>query len=240
MPAPALNGNHTTTMKIVSWNIHSCIGNDRVCDPLRVVDAINSIDFDVICLQEVGWHLRGDKGFDQFRLFQERIPGSHFSSLTKTENAQFGNLIISRLPIKMTSTICLGRRWGIPRLMQVCDLVASNTVIHVLNTHLGLDPFERRAQIRTITEYVSSREGNDPIFLCGDFNAVTNGRSISRLGNQFDEARSFRSFPSKYPVLNLDRIFARGFERYVNFAVLDEEIYASASDHIPVQSIVAI
>ena len=47
------------------WNIHSCVGRDGKCEPDRVRHALASVDFDVYCLQEVGWQLhRGTRDFD--------------------------------------------------------------------------------------------------------------------------------------------------------------------------------
>ena len=112
------------SFSLFCWNIHSCVGRDGKCDPDRVSHALASVDFDVYCLQEVGWQLhRGTRHFDQFKHLADEIRGHQYQSLTKTRGAQFGNFIISRYPLEATQTVKLGRRWGVPRCLQIADMV---------------------------------------------------------------------------------------------------------------------
>ncbi|MEZ5583373.1 MAG: hypothetical protein R3F37_12035, partial [Candidatus Competibacteraceae bacterium] len=45
-----MQGDH---LKVVSYNVHSCLGWDRCSDPKRIAGIINSFDADVVALQEV-------------------------------------------------------------------------------------------------------------------------------------------------------------------------------------------
>ena len=51
----------------------------------------------------------------------------------------------------------LGRRWGVPRCLQIADMVLPRKRVTVMNTHLGLDPLERLTQMNRIAHYVLTR-----------------------------------------------------------------------------------
>jgi endonuclease/exonuclease/phosphatase family metal-dependent hydrolase len=222
------------SFSLFCWNIHSCVGRDGKCDPDRVRHALASVDFDVYCLQEVGWQLhRGTRDFDQFRHLADEIKGHEYQSLTRTRGAHFGNFIISRYPLEATQTVKLGRRWGVPRCLQIADMVLPGKRITVMNTHLGLDPLERLKQMKRIGEFVRA-DPDQPRILCGDFNTLRNGVAINDLGKLFDYRSSSRTFPARRPALQLDRIFATGIGDCVEEGILREPRFREASDHLPV------
>ena len=223
------------SFSLFCWNIHSCVGRDGKCDPDRVRHALASVDFDVYCLQEVGWQShRGTPHFDQFRHLADEIRGHEYRSLTKTRGAQFGNFIISRYPLEATQTVKLGRRWGVPRCLQIGDMVLPKKRITVMNTHLGLDPLERLRQMNSIAHYVLELGPDQPRVLCGDFNTLRNGVAIRDLGRLFDYRSSSRTFPARRPALQLDRIFAAGIGECVEEGILRDSRFREASDHLPV------
>lgn len=99
-------------MKLLSWNIQWCRGVDGRVDPVRIAQTIRELaDPDVICLQEVarGFDtLAGSLGEDQFALL-----AAEFAGYTAIEGIgvdvpgepgqprrQFGNLLLSRLPLR--------------------------------------------------------------------------------------------------------------------------------------------
>ena len=216
------------------WNIHSCVGRDGKCEPDRVRHALASVDFDVYCLQEVGWQLhRGTRDFDQFKHLAGEIKGHHYQSLTRKRGAQFGNFIISRYPLHAMKTVKLGRRWGVPRCLQIADMALPDKRVTVMNTHLGLDPLERLRQMNRIADYVRADTGR-PRILCGDFNTLRNGIAIKDLGKLFEYRSSSRTFPARRPALQLDRIFATGIGRCVDEGILRDARFREASDHLPV------
>lgn len=222
------------SFSLFCWNIHSCVGHDGKCEPDRVRHALGSVDFDVFCLQEVGWQLhRGTRHFDQFKHLADEIKGHQYQSLTKTRGAQFGNLIISRYPLAATKTVKLGRRWGVPRCLQMADVVLERKRVTVMNTHLGLDPLERLNQMKRIAAFVRADPGQ-PRILCGDFNTLRSGVAIKDLGSLFEYRSSSRTFPARRPALQLDRIFATGLGKCIEDGILRDDRFREASDHLPV------
>ena len=98
-------------MKLLCWNIQWCRGVDGRVDPARIARVIRELaDADVICLQEVarGFDtLVGSRGEDQFALLAAEFPG--YTAIEgiavdvpndKGGRRQFGNLLLSRLPLR--------------------------------------------------------------------------------------------------------------------------------------------
>lgn len=97
-------------MKLITWNIQWCRGVDGTVDPHRIVDTLRAMaDFDVVCLQEVARNypgLAGSAGEDQFAILRDALPGFAAIEGIATDvvaqdgsRRQFGNLILSRLPM---------------------------------------------------------------------------------------------------------------------------------------------
>ena len=101
-------------MKLLSWNIQWCRGVDGRVDPERIAREVRAMaDADVICLQEVarGFDtLAGSQGEDQFALLASAFPG--YTAIEgiavdvpgegggSAKRRQFGNLLLSRLPLR--------------------------------------------------------------------------------------------------------------------------------------------
>jgi endonuclease/exonuclease/phosphatase family metal-dependent hydrolase len=98
-------------VKLLSWNIQWCRGVDGRVDPQRIARVIRDLaDADVICLQEVARHfdaLPGSRGEDQFAALAAAFAGyTAIEGLAVdvpgagAERRQFGNLLLSRLPVR--------------------------------------------------------------------------------------------------------------------------------------------
>jgi len=98
-------------MKLLSWNIQWCRGVDGRVDPQRIASEARAMaDADVICLQEVarGFDtLAASAGEDQFSLLAAAFPGyaaiegiAVDSPGERGQRRQFGNLLLSRLPVR--------------------------------------------------------------------------------------------------------------------------------------------
>lgn len=98
-------------MRLLSWNIQWCRGVDGRVDPERIARVARELaDADVICLQEVARGfptLAGSGGEDQFARLAAAFPGyAAFEGVAVDVpadgggRAQFGNLLLSRLPVR--------------------------------------------------------------------------------------------------------------------------------------------
>lgn len=98
-------------MRLLSWNIQWCRGVDGRVDPERIARVTRELaDADVICLQEVARGfptLAGSGGEDQFARLAAAFPGYQAFEGVAVDvpaegggRAQFGNLLLSRLPVR--------------------------------------------------------------------------------------------------------------------------------------------
>jgi endonuclease/exonuclease/phosphatase family metal-dependent hydrolase len=101
-------------MQLLTWNIQWCRGVDGRVDAQRIARTVRELaDADVICLQEVarGFDtLAGSAGEDQFALLAQAFAGYAAIEGIGVDVAhphggrrQFGNLLLSRLPLRTVS-----------------------------------------------------------------------------------------------------------------------------------------
>lgn len=224
-----------------TWNIHSSVGLDARFAPDRIADVIRDLDVDLIGLQEVGWHHRGEAGLDQFAFLaratgMEALPGP-----TKHgPRAHYGNAILTRLPVRALRPVDLSLRHREPRGAMDVEVEVAGRPVRVIVAHLGLDPWERAAQVDRIVSLVE-RDPELPTLFMGDLNEWTrNSPRLRRLAETFADAASPRSFPARMPTLRLDRIYVRGGLALPSFHVHRTAITRTASDHLPVRAVVAV
>ena len=143
-------------MKILTWNVQWFKGLDGTVDIERVLNKAREIgDFDVLCMQEVSIHyqsLTGETPADQVGRLRELMPGFEVVfgaavdelSVCGTYRQQFGNLIVSRLPIRLVEKFLLpdplpGGNKNTPsmrRVCVVCTVQAPWGPVRVMTSHL--------------------------------------------------------------------------------------------------------
>lgn len=223
------------TLTVATYNIHSCIGIDRDFAPARTAAALAEIDADIICLQEVGWHLRGKPQFDQFDFLQQETGYAVIAGLTKNHaRAHFGNAVLTRLPVLDVETFDLTIPMHYPPRGGICvDLKVGEQVLRVVNVHFGLSPVERRMQGVRLAQRLESYDGG-ALGLFGDFNEW-GARSawLRRIHRRLPREVHGRSYPSRMPVLRLDRMFFSEAVTLHKGQVHDSTLTRLASDHLP-------
>ncbi|HYD70161.1 endonuclease/exonuclease/phosphatase family protein [Azospirillum sp.] len=226
---------------IASWNIHSCVGLDARFAPDRIAEVIRSLDVDVIGLQEVGWHHRGEVGLDQFEYLGKATGLTPYAAPTKHHaRAHYGNALLTRLPVLSVRPLdlCVGRRE--PRGGIEAVLAVNGNPVRVIAAHLGLDPWERANQIARILAVVDERPDLPTVFM-GDFNEWTpTSPRLRRLAEAFDDWASPRSFHARLPTLRLDRLYVRGGLKLCAFEAVRTTVTRRASDHLPLRAVVAV
>ncbi|WP_448206404.1 endonuclease/exonuclease/phosphatase family protein [Azospirillum sp. sgz302134] len=233
--------NGMAALRIATWNIHSCVGLDARFAPDRIAEVIKELDVDLVGLQEVGWHHRGESGLDQFA-FLEKATGlkAHAGPTKHNAHAHYGNAILTRLPVLKCSSIDLsvGRReprGGIDAIVEV-----QGRPVRVIVAHLGLDPWERAKQVGAVVDLVAEQPGLPTLFM-GDLNEWTpSSPRLKRLAQAFPDCANPRSFHARMPTLRLDRIYANGGLTIPAYEVVRTVLTRRASDHLPVRATVAV
>jgi endonuclease/exonuclease/phosphatase family metal-dependent hydrolase len=227
-------------LKIATYNIHKCVGLDRRRSVDRIARVLKQIDADVVALQEVVRQFgRHDHDGDQAAALADRL-GMQMLMGTAIEGPdfQYGNVVLTRLPVAGHETYDLSWRGCEPRAIQRVDVELEGGVLHFYNTHLGTTYAERCEQSRRLvqSEILAASHPEHPQVLVGDFNDWFQGTPSRLLGDHLYEAtRHIKpTYPSVAPVLRLDRI-------YVNHHVRAKRVWAHrsplshvASDHVPI------
>ena len=229
-------------MRLLSWNIHKGIGGrDRRYSLQRIIDCIHHERPDLVCLQEVDRLVHRSDYDDQPRVLGQTLNfQSIFQANVPVANGTYGNLILSRWAVGSTHRISLKRGIRKSRGAQLIHVETPEGVIHLVNTHLGLDERERHWQVEALlTHQLFQPSQAIPTIIAGDFNDWRNTLAERSLANRgFQQVTSppseFRSFPSWRPVGGLDKIFYRGNVTMNDARVVRTSLARIASDHLPI------
>lgn len=227
------------TFRVASYNIHSCVGTDRRASAERVLHVLREIEPDIVALQEVG----GDslvEGMEQFKFFEKHLAmhGVSGVNLLRRGRHAFGNALFARGEISNFHLADLSIAFFEPRGAIDCTVELGNRRVRVMATHLGLFPHERRQQLAKIAELLPERRQTLTILL-GDFNIFgLERRSLRRIGAPLALPK-LRTFPSRRPVMSLDRIWTIPNDRVLQTHVHRTTLSRTASDHLPIVADVA-
>lgn len=222
-----------TTLRLASFNIHACIGTDGQFDPFRTARVIQELDADIVALQEVEHHRVNDLDLLEFLAQQTGMSALAGPTMLR-ETRHYGNAILTRLPIAAHQLIDLSHAKYEPRgALAVCFDVSGNS-LWVFATHLGLKPAERRYQVREILRQFEAKQADITVLL-GDLNEwFLWGRPLRWLHRYFDSTPHCRSFPSRWPLFALDRIWAQPRNALRSVSAHRSALSKVASDHLPV------
>ncbi|MFM9860793.1 endonuclease/exonuclease/phosphatase family protein [Pseudoxanthobacter sp. M-2] len=217
-------------IRCMTWNVHRGIGPDGRYDFQRVVALIERHAPDVLALQELD--TRGIQDLEKQPLsILSRAFGLHAveARTIVAPDGHYGHALLCRWPILADERLDLTVRSREPRCA-IGGLVETPLGrLHVRAIHFGLDPFERREQVRRVC--ASSPPGEAAVLL-GDFNDWLGvGFVRSQLRTTYGAAAARPTFPAGLPLLSLDRIYARP-PLTVARTWTDAEA-RHASDHLP-------
>jgi endonuclease/exonuclease/phosphatase family metal-dependent hydrolase len=144
----------------------------------------------------------------------------------------FGNAVLSRYPIVAARSVNLSIGNREPRGALDADVSCHGHPLRVVATHLGLRPGERRSQIRRLLQTFDTDQM--PVILLGDINEwFVWGKSLRWLVSHFEQVPAPATFPARWPLFALDRIWIRPRHRLVHVDVHATTLARAASDHLP-------
>jgi len=219
------------TLRLASYNVHRAVGRDRRSEPQRILDVLRELDADVIALQEVEAH---DSGGDMLAWFAQQTGYHAIAGTTlKRHDGHYGNGMLTRCPVKEMSLCDLSWRRREPRGAIAADVDCEGHTIRVVATHLGLRPAERREQVERLLRLFSWKEG-DRAVLMGDLNEwFLWGRPLRHLHRYFDATPAVATFPARFPLLALDRLWTHPGSLLGGLKAHDSALARVASDHLP-------
>lgn len=217
-------------LRIATYNVHGGVGLDRRYDPVRIARVIDELDADVVALQE----LQSRAGGDMLDVLRRESTMHGFAATTfRTAHGDFGNGLLSRLPIISSGCIDLSVAGREPRNAIDAVVDGRGAPLRILATHLGLQPAERREQAARLIAAIQQQPSTTTVLL-GDINDWTLPRhAVRALHAHFGESRAHATYPSLLPALALDRIWVSPSSALLRTHAHRSRAARMASDHLP-------
>lgn len=234
-------------IRLMTYNVHSCIGLDGKLSPERIARVIARYDPDVVALQELDVGRARTGHVDQAELIAEYLEMlQHFHPALSLEEERYGDAVLSRLPmrpVRLGQLPRLQRRSPLePRGALWVQVGEGDATLHVVNTHLSLHPAERRLQVHALLgpDWVGGVPAGARAVLCGDFNALSwfpECRQIRRILRDVQLGRPGhrprRTFWGRFPLGRIDHVFVDPTLDVSYVDVPDDALSQVASDHLP-------
>jgi endonuclease/exonuclease/phosphatase family metal-dependent hydrolase len=227
---------------VASYNVHKCIGVDKKFDPDRVAAVIGEIDADIIALQEADRRFGDRAGLLDLRSLERAtnlIPVQ--TAINSRGHGWHGNLLLVREG--MVRNIKQLKLPGVePRGALMVDLDLKGVPLRIIAAHLGLLRHSRALQAATLLKSALAEEKLEerrPKILLGDLNEWRLGKrsSLNPLNPDFGPIHAaIPSFPSRLPLLALDRVLACPHHLIFSIEVHSSALARVASDHLPIKA----
>lgn len=231
---------------VATYNIHDAVGTDGGRNVERIARAIDETGAGIVALQEVSGP--GDAGTNRADDFVAlaRAFGGHAveGPALQDGDRRYGNLLLSRWPVSDWLVADLAHPEREPRNAIMATVATPDGPLRVVASHFGLFHRERRAQAELIGE-LTAQEGEMPTVILGDFNDWLPFSPVVRLlsrslGRHIGAVRRIPTFPSRLPLLALDRILVNDRVRLRSVRVPATPLARTASDHRPLVAEVEI
>ncbi|MBF0804988.1 MULTISPECIES: endonuclease/exonuclease/phosphatase family protein [unclassified Neisseria] len=236
---------------VTSYNMHKGMSAlNRKVQVGSMAEALQSLHSDILFLQEVQGEHRGRRAklpdfphLPHYDIISERL--SFHSSYGKTAafpERHHGNAILSHMPINTRHNLNISVNKLEQRGVLHCEIWPENWNVPLvcLCAHLNLREPDRLKQYRAIFDYITRQvDPQSPLIIAGDFNDWRY-KSTILLGNALNLQEVFvdengkrpKTFPSRLPVLSLDRIYTRNLE-VVGAKIHCSRQWQRLSDHLP-------
>lgn len=239
-----------TTIRILTVNTHKgfTFFNRRfILHELR--DAVREVGADIVFLQEVlGTHDKHSNRYTNWPATSqyEFLADTIWTDFAYGRNAVYpaghhGNALLSKFPILRYENRDASIHGPERRGLLHCVLRGpADTEIHAICVHLGLQESHRIKQLDLICKLVEEEVPDDaPLVIAGDFNDWRSRAGpilLDKAGLKevFVDAngREARTFPARFPLLPLDRIYVRNVQIHAP-VVLPPRPWTHLSDHAP-------
>lgn len=232
-------------VRVATYNIHKGVqgvGPRRRLEIHNLGHAVEQLDADIVCLQEVRKLHRGEARF--FSRWPElpqaeflAPPGyeSVYRSNAITRHGEHGNAMLSRWPVLGHQHEDMSDHRFEQRGLLHSQIDLHGQSVHVVVVHLGLIRASRMRQIAQLQRFIEREvPAHAPVVVAGDFNdwGTTVRREMAGMGLSGFDGPVQPTFPSRLPLVQLDQVFARGMLP-LGLQVPRGRIWWRMSDHLP-------
>ncbi len=251
----------TNVLRVATYNIHkgvSGLGPARRLEIHNLRAGVQVLDADVLFLQEVShvhetnarrfrhppqaWPALGQADF----LASQGWRQVAYRSNAYTRHGEHGNALLSRWPLGEVRHVDVSDHRFEQRGLLHVPFDWQGTCVHAVVVHLGLMHTSRLRQVQRMANFVEQHVGNDePLIVAGDFNdwGEQLDSAMTAMGLMRAQAPTSslapRTFPSRFPVWALDRIYTRRF-RCMQVRAFRGRPWRHMSDHLPLLAQLAL
>lgn len=232
-------------LRVATWNIHKGVqglGPAKRLEIHNIGHAIEQLDADLVCLQEVRLHNRREaRRFERWpqQSQAEFLAPEGYEPVYRTNaitrHGEHGNALLSRWPVLSHQHEDMSDHRFEQRGLLHTEVQLAGRTVHVLVVHLGLVPASRVRQVVQLEAYIRREIADaDPVIVAGDFNDWGQGltRQLARAGLHEHEGSRTPTYPARLPLAQLDHVYVRGL-RPVSVMVPQGRIWRQMSDHLP-------
>jgi endonuclease/exonuclease/phosphatase family metal-dependent hydrolase len=223
-------------IRVASYNMRKAIGTDRRRRPERTLEVLCELGADVIALQEADRRFGTRASAIPPHLIEAHSPykpvpfeardgslGWHGNALLVRKEAE----IVDRALVELPSLE--------PRGAVMAEIRLRGEALRVVGMHLDLSGLWRRRQAHAILNHIARREAAMPTVLMGDLNEWSaRGGCLRDFAQHLDFAHCGRSFHTRRPIVQLDRIMVTRDLAIAACGVHESAAARKASDHFPV------
>jgi endonuclease/exonuclease/phosphatase family metal-dependent hydrolase len=241
------------SVRVMTYNVHRCLGLDRSWSPARIAEVIASCHPDIVGLQELDVGRARSGHVDQAEVIARDLGMDvHFFPCLKVMEEQYGDAILTRWPARLVKAGPLPGIRGMlgvePRGALWSAVSIDGVEVQVFNTHFGLLGRERTRQAQALLghDWLGHPDCADPVVLLGDLNSTPRTRAYRRIAARltdvqrapglqrgFGRRRTQRTFPTRFPTLRLDHIFVSSSIEVLDVSTIRTPLARLASDHLP-------
>jgi endonuclease/exonuclease/phosphatase family metal-dependent hydrolase len=233
------------TLRIATYNIHKGvqgIGPRRRLEIHNLGHAVEQLDADIVCLQEVRKvHRREEEYFTRWPEMPQAdflAPEGYeavYRTNAYTRHGEHGNALLSRWPVVTHQHEDISDHRFEQRGLLHVEVAVQQRPVHVIVVHLGLIPASRVRQVAQLQRYIEREvPRRASLVVAGDFNdwGTQVQRSLATIDLlELDPGRN-PTFPSRLPLVQLDHVYARGLKP-LGLQVPRGRIWGRMSDHLP-------
>jgi endonuclease/exonuclease/phosphatase family metal-dependent hydrolase len=235
----------SNVLRVATYNIHKGVqgfGPARRLEIHNLGHAVEGLDADIVCLQEVRkLHRREEQYFTRW----PELPQAEFltpegyqsvyQTNAVTRHGEHGNALLSRWPVVSHGHEDMSDHRFEQRGLLHVEVEAHGRLVHIIVLHLGLIPGSRLRQIAQLQHFIERVvPRRAALLVAGDFNDW--GAKLRQPMNamklmDFEGERQL-TYPARLPLAQLDFVYARGLKP-LSVQVPRGRIWWRMSDHLP-------
>lgn len=232
-------------IRVATYNIHKGVqglGPRRRLEIHNLGHAVEQLDADIVCLQEVRKMNRSEA--HHFERWPE-LPQADFlapegyeaiyRTNAITRHGEHGNALLSRWPVVTHQHEDISDHRFEQRGLLHVEVMVHGQAVHVLVVHLGLIRSSRARQVVQLQRFIEREvPPAAPLLVAGDFNewGALVQRAFSAINLKAFEVERHPTFPARLPLVQLDYVYARGLVP-LTVSVPQGRIWWRMSDHLP-------